>query len=169
MSDIRVPDLNIVLIAGRLIGDPETRATPTGRTVTKFTIANNRRFKGKDGEVREERLFISIVSWDSMADYAYKYLRKGGPVLVEGRLRMDKWNDPTTNQRRSRFEIVARSIQQLDWGTGSSGKAGQGSIPPNEKAVPNMNNYPNQDKGTFYPEENYPDDSYPMPEDDVPF
>lgn len=169
MSDIRVPDLNIVLIAGRLVGDPETRATPGGRTVTKFTLANNRRFRGKDGESKEEAIYISVVSWDSLADYVYKYLRKGRPVLVEGRLRQDKWDDPTTNQRRTRFEIIARSIQSLDWGTNSSWNAEQGNIPPNEKAIPNTNNYPNQGRETSGLGENYPDDSFPMTEDDVPF
>jgi len=169
MADIRVPDLNIVLIAGRLVRDPEIRATPSGRTVTRFTMANNRRFKSKDGETKEEVIYISVVSWDSQADYVYKNLHKGRPVLVEGRLRQDEWDDPTTNQRRSRFEIVARNIQPLDWGTNSSGNSGQGNMPPNEKPISNMNNYPNHGEGNSYPGANYPDDNFPVSEDDVPF
>lgn len=160
MADLRVPDLNIILIAGRLVREPEVRSTPSKRTVAKFTLAHNRRYRAKDGEYKDETTYINVVAWDSLADYVQRTIYKGRPVLVEGRLRQDEWDDPATGQRRSRMEIVARSIKPLDWGANSN--LGQEDIPPDE------NSY-NQGKRNSGSGGDVPIDSYPPPEDDIPF
>ncbi|MCA1901433.1 MAG: single-stranded DNA-binding protein, partial [Candidatus Hydrogenedens sp.] len=68
MSDVRVPDLNIVLIAGRVVREPDFRTTPSRRSVARFTIAHNRRYRMKDGSFKEETVFANIVVWDRQAE-----------------------------------------------------------------------------------------------------
>lgn len=167
MSDLRVPDLNIILIAGRVVREPDIRSTPSKRTVAKFTLAHNRRYRAKDDEYKDETIYVNVVAWDSLADYVQRVIYKGRPILVEGRLRQDEWDDPTTGQRRSRMEIVARSIKPLDWGTNSS--SGQEEMSPNRNAVPRPNHYSNQEREASSREAEVPIDDYIPPEDDIPF
>ncbi len=172
MADVRVPDLNIVLIAGRVVREPDVRSTPSGRVVARFTLANNRRYKAKDGNYKDEAVFVNVVVWDRQAEYANQQLRKGRPVLVEGRLRLDEWEDRNTNQRRSRLEIVAWRISHLDKETSSLGDFDTEEIPPDEYGEPYPENYPNQGKGSPSSSQktNVQRNNWNLPpEDDVPF
>jgi len=172
MSDVRVPDLNIVLIAGRVVREPDTRSTSSGRVFSRFTLANNRRFKGKDGNFKEEAVFVSVVMWDRQAEYASQQLRKGRPVLVEGRLQLNEWEDRATNQRRSRLEIVARRISFLDKTTTELEPFDAEGMPPDEEVEPYPESYPNQGKGPspLTPKDNNSRNNWDQsPEDDVPF
>jgi len=110
-----MPDLNKVLLAGRLTRDPELKYIASGKAVCKMGLAVSRKYKSGDGEQREETLFINVTTWDKSAEYCGQYLRKGKPVLVEGRLRSDEWEDKTTGQKRTSIEVRAERIQQLDW------------------------------------------------------
>ena len=115
MGDLRVPDLNKVLIAGRLTGDPDLKYLPSGMALCKLRVANTRYYKGRDGDRREESTFVDVTVWDKQAEFVGERLKKGRPVLVEGRLRMDSWEDKTTGQKRTRIEIVAQRVVPLDW------------------------------------------------------
>jgi single-strand DNA-binding protein len=152
MSDLRVPDLNRVFIAGRLTRDPELKYTRTNRAYCRFSIANTRYYKTKDGERREETVFVSGSVWDRQAEWVGERLRKGRPVLVEGALRSYDVEDRNTGQKTSRLEIQAQRITPLDWDDDGKGGGGGGARPQSAAAAP---------------EPRIIDE--PIPEDDIPF
>ena len=115
MSDLRMPDLNKVYLAGRLTRDPELRYTPSGLALCTMGLAVSRRYKTKDGEQREDTLYINLTVWDKFAEYCGANYKKGRPILVEGQLRMDSWEDKQTGQKRTSIEVQADRIQALDW------------------------------------------------------
>jgi single-strand DNA-binding protein len=107
-------NLNIVILAGNLTRDPELRYTPSGMAVAQLGLAVNRRFKDqKSGEMREEVTFVDIEVWGKQAETASQYLTKGRPVLVEGRLRLDQWEDKQSGQKRSKLKVVGNRLQFL--------------------------------------------------------
>jgi len=142
MSDLRLPDLNKVFLAGRLTRDPELRYLPSGMAVCKMGLAVSRFYRTREGERREETLFINIECWDKSAEFCGERLARGRPVLVEGRLRSSEWEDRNTGQKRTSLEVRADRIQQLDWDDRNA--------PPKQEDQPR-------------PIEE------PVPEDDVPF
>lgn len=169
MADLRVPSLNMVIIAGRVVRDPEYRSTTSGRLVARFTLANNRRYRARDGTPQEEALYVNVVAWDRQAEYAHQNLRKGRPIIVEGRLRLDEWVD-ATQQRRSRIEIVARNITPLDWLPSEAEAVEPEEFPVDEGIGDENRTFPNTGK-TFPRPNAQPNYEWnnDYPEDDVPF
>ena len=109
-------ELNKWMGIGNLCRDPELRYTPDGDAVCTFEIASNR-VTGRAGEERKEDvLFIRIVAWKKLAEQCAEMLKKGRQVLVEGRLKENRWEDRKTGQKRSRIECVAAQIQFLGGG-----------------------------------------------------
>lgn len=104
--------VNQVFISGNLTHDPELRYTPSGQAVTNFSIANNRRYRDQSGEWKEETNFVRIVAWGRQAETCSEYLKKGSPVLVEGRLMQRSWQTPE-GQKRSVVEIRAQRVHFL--------------------------------------------------------
>ncbi len=117
-------DLNKVFLMGRLTFDPELRRTPSGTAVTELRLATTRTWPGRDGERREETLFIGVTVWDRQAETCCQYLRKGSSIHVEGSLKMDTWDDKTTGEKRSKILIHADRVQFLDPRKGDSGGPG---------------------------------------------
>jgi single-strand DNA-binding protein len=117
-------DLNKVFLMGRLTFDPELRRTPTGTAVTELRMATSRTWAGRDGERREETLFIDVTVWDRQAENCCQYLRKGSGIHVEGFLKMDTWDDKTTGEKRSKVRVNAERVQFLDSRRGDSGGGG---------------------------------------------
>ncbi|MCC6152663.1 MAG: single-stranded DNA-binding protein [Candidatus Hydrogenedentes bacterium] len=115
-----MPDVNKVILAGRLTRDPELRYLPSGMAVCKLGLAVSRFYKSKDGEKREETMFINVTTWGKTAEYTNEYLRKGRPVLVEGQLRSNDFEDKS-GQKRTVIEVNAERVQQLDWGDKAGG------------------------------------------------
>lgn len=115
MSDLRMPDLNTVTLAGRLTRDPELRYLASGTAVCKLGLAVSRRYRTKDGEQREEVLFINVTTWNKSAEYCGENFKKGRPVLVEGRLQGNEWEDKSTGQKRTTIEVNATRVHHLDW------------------------------------------------------
>ncbi len=150
MSDLRVPDLNRVFIAGRLTRDPELKYTSSGRAYCRFSIANTRYYKSKEGERREDTTFVSVSVWDKQAEWMGERLKKGRPVLLEARLRSYDFEDKNTGQKVSRLELDAQRVTPLDWEDDGRGAR---SAPPAE--------------GRPAPEPRIIDE--PPPEDDIPF
>jgi single-strand DNA-binding protein len=109
-----MPDLNKVFLMGRLTFDPELRRTPSGTAVTELRMASSRSWSGRDGERREETLFIDVTVWDRQAETCCQYLRKGSSIHVEGYLRVDTWDDKTTGEKRSKIRVQADRVQFLD-------------------------------------------------------
>jgi single-strand DNA-binding protein len=114
MADLRMPDINSVIIVGNLIKDPTFRTTTTGVPVANFTIASNRKFKDNSGMVKEDVCFIGVVAWYKLAESCYENLRKGSAVLVEGELQSRSWKTED-GFNRSTVEIKARRIQFLNY------------------------------------------------------
>ena len=106
---------------GNLTRDPETRQTPNGSTVCKIGLAVNRKWKDASGEMREDVLFIDCDAFAHTANAIQKYTHKGDPIFVEGRLKLDQWDDKTTGEKRSRHGVVIESVQFL--GGRSEGEA----------------------------------------------
>ena len=110
--------LNRVQIMGNLGADPEMRYTPTGRAMTRFSVAVNRRWKNSDGEPQEEVTWFRVSAWNGTAEVCASYLTKGRLVLVEGRLNPDEnggpriWTDQDGNPRAS-FELTAIEVKFL--------------------------------------------------------
>lgn len=111
--------INQVIAMGRLTRDPETRTTPTGRSVTNFGLAVDR--QGQDDQAD----FFDVAAWEKTGELVSRYLSKGRRCLVQGRLRQDSWEDKETGKRRNRVEIVATDVIFLD--SPSSGDTSGGS------------------------------------------
>jgi len=125
---------NKIILIGNLTKDPELRYTPQGTPVTSFRIAVNYRYKQSD-DMKQETMFIDNVVFGRQAESCSKYLSKGSPVLVEGRLQERRWE--SNGQQRSKFEVVAQSVRFLSRRSGQSAEgdafAAEGdSAPPEE-------------------------------------
>ena len=116
---------NKVVLLGNLTRDPELRYTPKGTAVAKLGLAVNRVWTNEAGEKKDEVTFVDVDVFGRTAENAGQYLRKGRPVLIEGRLKLDQWEDKTTGQKKSRLGVVAEMIQFL----GSSQEPGVSSPP----------------------------------------
>ena len=104
---------NKVLLAGNLTRDPELRYAASNLPVANFGLAVNRRYTAATGEKKEETLFIDCEAWGRTADTIKEYLAKGRAVLVEGRLKLDQWQD-REGQNRSKIKVVVESFQFAD-------------------------------------------------------
>ncbi len=113
--------INQVILMGRLTRDPETRTTPSGKSVTSFSLAVDR--IGQDDQAD----FFDVTAWEKTGELVQQYLAKGRRVLVQGRLRQDSWDDKETGKKRSRVEVTATDVTFLD---GPSDGNGGGSSAP---------------------------------------
>ena len=122
-----MPDINSVVLVGRLVRDAELKYTPAGQAVSKFHIAVNRRIKDGDNW-KDEANFFDVILWGRIAESISKYLEKGKQIAVSGELRQYRWNQD--GQNRSKVEIVAEYVQLLgnrsDNGSTSGSTSGQG-------------------------------------------
>ena len=105
--------LNKVFLIGNLTRDPELRVTPKGTAICQFGLAVNRQFKDESGQTRDETAFIDIEAWGKQGELVAKYLTKGSPAMVEGRLKFDQWEDKQTQQKRSKLKVVLENVQFL--------------------------------------------------------
>lgn len=117
--------LNKVFLIGNLTRDPELRVTPKGTAICQFGLAVNRQFKDESGALRDETTFIDIEAWGKQGELVSKYLSKGSPAMVEGRLKLDQWEDKTSGQKRSKLKVVLDNVQFLS-SRGGSGGGGAG-------------------------------------------
>jgi len=105
--------LNKVFLIGNLTRDPELRVTPKGTAICQFGLAVNRQFKDDSGATRDETTFVDIEAWGKQGELVSKYLGKGSQCMVEGRLKLDQWEDKTSGQKRSRLKVVLDNVQFL--------------------------------------------------------
>ena len=127
-------NFNKVILAGNMTRDPELRYTPKGTAIAKFGLAINRNWTGEDGQKREEVTFVDVDAFGKQAEVIGQYLRKGRPVLVEGRLKLDQWDDKQTGQKRSRLGVVLESFSFLDSGNRDAASGGGASGAPSSSA-----------------------------------
>src|ERR1700741_2035724 len=116
-----------VILAGNLTRDPELRYTPKGTAIAKLGMAINRTWKNEAGETKEEVTFVDVDAFGRTAEVISQYLKKGRPILIEGRLKLDQWDDKQTGQKRSRLGVVLESFSFLDsGGRGDGGGSSDG-------------------------------------------
>jgi len=120
MAELKLPRLNRVYLVGRMTKDPEVRQTKTGKSVLNARMAVNHPYRDGEGNWQEEVTYIDVVAWQRLAERCGENLRKGSPVLVEGRLRTRSW-ESDKGENRSVIEVTADRVQFLD----KSGKAGK--------------------------------------------
>lgn len=123
-------DLNRVIVAGRLTGDPEMKTLSTGSNLASFNVAINRRWKDESGEMREEVCFIPVKCFGARASTIGKFFKKGSQILVEGRLRQESWE--TDGVKKSRHVIMLESFSFVDKATPSAPK----DVPEGAEMVP---------------------------------
>ena len=117
-------NVNKVILIGNVTRDPEVKFTPKGSAVTDVGLAINRTYSLDNGEKREETTYVDVELWGRLAEIAGEYAKKGRPVYIEGRLKIDSWEDKQTGQKRSRLRVVGENLQLL--GTRPSGGGGGG-------------------------------------------
>jgi len=136
-------NLNKVFLIGNLTRDPELRYTPAGVAVANMGLAVNRRFRDKNGEIKEDVCFLTVTVWDKQAEACCQYLQKGRPIFVEGVLQSRSW-ETQDGQKRSTIDVRAERVQFLGKfapGKGPEGVEGAGidsaavSAPAGEETV----------------------------------
>ena len=147
-------NFNKVILAGNLTRDPELRYTPKGTAIARFGLAVNRTWKSETGENKEEVTFVDVDAFGRQAEIISQYLKKGRPFLVEGRLKLDQWEDKNTHQKQSKLRVVLEGFSFLDSGRGEGGaEAPRGRPAPAPSAETTAASEPDG----------------PPPDDDVPF
>jgi single-strand DNA-binding protein len=132
---------NRVIIAGNLTRDPEYKNLSSGQGVCRLGLATNRQFKNKQtGTMVQEVCYIDVDVWGSQAESCRQYLQKGRSVLIEGRLKLDSWEDQT-GQKRSKHSIVAERVVFLS--NGASVESSFGSHTADENGIEEMQLNPN--------------------------
>ncbi len=122
-----MPNLNRVMLMGNLTRDPELRYTPNNTAVANIGLAINRRWRNQQtNEWQEETTFIDCEAWGRTAETISQYLKKGRPLYVEGRLRLDTWQDKESGQNRSKLKVVVETFQFIDSRQGGDGEGGGG-------------------------------------------
>jgi single-strand DNA-binding protein len=122
--------LNKVLLIGNLTRDPELRVTPKGTAICQFGLAVNRQFKDESGATRDETAFIDIEAWGKQGELVSKYLQKGSPAFIEGRLKFDSWEDKQSGQKRNKLKVVLENVQFLSRGGGGAATSPAGGEAP---------------------------------------
>ena len=137
-----MPNFNKVILMGNLTRDPEVKYTSSGTAIAKLGMAINRYWRNQDGQQQEETTFVDVDAFGRQAETIGQYLKKGRPTMVEGRLKLDQWDDKQTGQKRSKMGIVLENFQFLDsrgegggggnisGGGGGSAPSGGGGNPP---------------------------------------
>ena len=115
---------NKVTLMGNLTRDPETRTTPGGQSVTSFSLAVNRSWRGADGQQQEAVSYIDCTAWGKAGEIIAQYMGKGRALLVSGRLDQRSWDDKETGQKRNKVEVVVEDFNFVDGGQGGGNEGG---------------------------------------------
>ncbi len=132
-------NLNKAMIIGNLTRDPETRNTPSGQTVSSFSVATNMVWNDQSGQQQKKTEFHNVVAWRRLAEICEQYLKKGSKVYIEGRLQTSDWTGQD-GVKRYRTEIVAENMIMLD----RAGQANNNEISPTNE--PSHNEDKNEDE-----------------------
>lgn len=151
--------LNKVMLIGNVTRDPEVKFTPKGSAVADVGLAINRTYTNQAGEKVEETTFVDVELWGRLAEIAGEYAKKGRPIFIEGRLRIDSWEDKQSGQKRSRLKVVGESLQLLGSRSGGGGDYEGGESGPSKSYRP----APGRSEPPSRPAPQEPDD------DDIPF
>jgi single-strand DNA-binding protein len=153
-------NFNKVILAGNLTRDPELRYTPKGTAIARIGMAINRTWKTETGETKEEVTFVDVDAFGRQAEVIAQYMKKGRPLLIEGRLKLDQWEDKNTHQKQSKLKVMLEAFSFLD-----SRGSGDGGSSDSQRTRPPAPGTPPAAAG---PEPSEPEPP-PAEQDDVPF
>ena len=119
-------NVNKVILIGNLTREVELKTTPKGTAIASISLAINRKYKVGE-ETKEEVTFVEVELWGRLAEIAGDYAKKGQPLYVEGRLKLDTWDDKETGAKRSKMKVVGETLQLLGGGGGGGGGGGERS------------------------------------------
>ncbi|CAG0948179.1 Single-stranded DNA-binding protein [Phycisphaerales bacterium] len=151
---------NKVLLMGNITRDIELKSIAGGQSVARIGIAVNRKWTGQDGQLREEVTFVDCDAWGKTAETMAKYLTKGRPVFIEGRLKLDQWEKD--GQKHSKLKVVVESFNFIDSRPGGGGGGGGGNGGETESKP----SWSKQEPKAAAASASSPE---PMPADDIPF
>ena len=120
-----MPSYNKVLLMGNLTRDVQVKSTSGGQSVADISIAVNRKYKTKDGQDREEVTYVDCECWGPRGEVIAKYFSKGKPIFIEGRLKLDSWEDKD-GQKRSKMRVMIEDFQFVEGRGGGGGGGGGG-------------------------------------------
>ena len=143
-----MPNYNKVILMGNLTRDPEVREV-SGNTIARLGLAGNRSWRNKEGQQQEETVFVDVDAFGRQAETIAQYLKKGRPIMIEGRLKLDQWEDKQTGQKRSKMGVVLDRFEFID---------SRGEVGANENK-----------RGADTPQQPQSPPSAGQGEDDVPF
>jgi single-strand DNA-binding protein len=106
------------MLIGNLTRDPEIKYTPKGTAIAAFGIAVNRSYTTETGEKREEVTFVDLEAYARVAEIIGEYTKKGNPIYIEGRLKLESWDEKASGQKRSKLKVIVENIQLLGGKTG---------------------------------------------------
>lgn len=162
-------NFNKVILLGNLTRDPQLRYLPSQTAVVDFGIACNRRFRTTSGEERDETMFIDCSAFGKAAEIINQYCQKGRPILIEGRLKLDQWEDRQGGGKRSKHTVVVENFQLL-------GGRGEGATSGNSGAedgrggrTPARTSGPSAAPSAPPPEQPFPEEESQFKSDDIPF
>lgn len=160
--------VNKVILIGNLTRDPELRYTPKGSAVCEVGLAVNRKYKLESGESREEVTYLDVTFWGKQGETISKWMKKGRPLYIEGRLQMDTWEDKTSGQKRSKIRIIAEEFQFLGGertGGGPEEGGGGGQRYDNDRSGPSSASQAPRPAPSHVSDDSGPN----LDEDDIPF
>jgi single-strand DNA-binding protein len=156
-------NFNKVILAGNLTRDPELRYLPKGTAVARIGLAINRTWKTETGETQTEATFVDVEAFGRQAEVIAQYMKKGRPLLVEGRLRLDQWEDKNTHQKQSKLKVVLEGFSFID------SRPGEGGAEAPRPAASRPAAAPAAPAGPAEPPSSPEPDGPPVEPDDVPF
>ena len=127
---------NKVILMGNLTRDPELRTLPSGLSVARISIAVNRVYQSKEGEKKEEVTYVDVDAFGKQAETISKWCTKGSGIHIEGRLRLDQWDDKNTGEKRSKLGIVLEGFTFVGSRNSAPGQDYEESAPAPRRAAP---------------------------------
>jgi single-strand DNA-binding protein len=142
---------NKVILMGNLTRDPELRYTPKGTAVAKLGLAVNRSWRNAEGQQQDETTFVDVDAFGKQAETLGQYMQKGRPILVEGRLKLDQWEDKNSGQNRSKLGVILEKFSFVGGGSQNGGTTSpsQATAPPPTSEVPPFDDGPSDDDVPF--------------------
>lgn len=135
---IEMPSYNKVILMGNVTRAPELKYLPKGTPTASIGLAVNRKWKDDSGALREDVVFVDLVSYGRQAETLVKHIRKGSPLMIEGRLSQDTWEDKTTGQKKSKTRVVIETFQFIGAPPAQAG----GHAPDQPSEQPSDDNVP---------------------------
>lgn len=141
-KDLSMPNFNRVFLMGNITRDIELKTIASGQSVAKIGLAVNRKWRDQNGQDREEVTYVDCDAWGKTAESIAKFFSKGRPIFIEGRLKLDTWQDKESGQNRSKLGVVIDNFQFVDskpgggGGGGSSNSEGGGYSRPAPRSAP---------------------------------